>query len=439
MKWTEADENYLRKNLGVLSNAEIAEHLGRTKEAIHLHVNKLGISKRNWSGEEIEYLKEFWGNKSIPLIASHLNRSETAIRQKASRLKLGRFLDSGDRYITKHFLLKAIGHGSSLGYANTSYIQNRGLPTHRIQRGKQHFDVVYLDEWWEWAEANQSFLDFSKFEKYALGPEPEWVTAKRKQDIKMSIRYIKTPWTQLEDDRLKKYLSEKKYSIRQLSDMLRRTEGAIQRRIQTLKIKQRPVKADSHNKWKDEDWKTLTMMIKHGDSYETMSDILGRSVKAIRERVFEKYLTEGLDMVRTYIGKGKFGDGAPDKPLRYRRLMGKSERKDVETLLSALIGDLLAVAKSKSSVDEKYKDFWQKDTCIHWDNVRGCTAGESDCDSCQSFRRIPVQHCKRCGKDFYDRKSNYFCSDCRRARLKQAQKKYAVLHSKRNDTKEFKQ
>ena len=430
MKWTEADDNYLRENHGVLSNAEIAQHLGRTEEALHLRINKMNLNKRNWSEEEIEYLKEFWGNKSIPMIASYLKRSEEAIRQKASKLKLGAFLISGDQYVTKSFLLKAIGHGSSTRYANTSYIQNRGLPTHRIKVKTKCYDVVYLDEWWKWAEENKGFLDFSKFEKYALGPEPRWCAEKRKHDIKRNMRYIKTPWTHLEDSQLKKYLGENKYTLRQLSDMLRRTEGAILTRINNLNIEQHPVKVDNHIKWTDDEKRTLAIMINCGDSYEAISDAIGRSAKAIKGRVFNIYLTENIDKVRAYIGKGEFGDGAPDKPLRYRRLMEKSERKDAEILLSALAGNLMAFAKIKSPVEDQYKEFWQKDICIHWDNVHGCTAGESDCDSCTSFRRIPVQYCKRCGKDFYERKSNDFCNDCRRARLKQAQRKFAILNKK---------
>lgn len=431
MKWTEADDNYLRENFGVLSKAEIAENLGRTPEAVKLRIYKFRLSKRNWSEEDIEYLKESWGNKSVPVIAAHLHRSEEAIKLKVSKLGLGRFLDSGDRYVTKFFLCKAIGHASSQSYVNISYIQNRGLPTHKIKRNKQTFEVVYLDEWWKWAKQNQSFLDFSKFEKYALGPEPKWVAAKRSHDIKYDMRYIKTPRTELEDSRLKRYLAEKKYTIRQLSDMLRRTEGAIQRRIQDLKIKQHPIKADNHVKWTHDDWNTLTLMIKHGDSYEAMSDVLGRSAKAIRGRVFNVYLTEDLDKVRAYIGKGKWGHGAPDKPLRYRRMMSPSERENTKQLLSTLAGDLLALAKTKSGVEDQFKDFWQKDLCMCWDEIHGCAAGETDCDSCSSFRRIPVQYCKRCGKDFFERKSNDFCNDCRRARLKQAQRKYAILNSKK--------
>lgn len=432
MKWTEADDNYLRANHGVLTNAEIAQHLGRTPEAIHLRINKFGLSKRNWSEQDIEYLKDSWGNKSVSTIATNLHRSEYAVRLKVQKLKIGSFLQNGDRYVTKHFLCQALGYGGgSSGYMKISFIENRGLPTHKQKVNSSTFDVIYIDEFWKWAEKNKSFLNFSKFEKYALGPEPKWVAAKRRHDIQYGMRYTKTPWTPLEDSQLKKLLAEKKYSLRQLSDMLRRTEGAIQRRITDLNIKQHPVKADNHIKWTDDEKKTLALMVKRGDSYEAMSDVIGKSAKAIRGRVFNIYLTENIDKVRAYIGKGEFGDGAPDKPLRYRRLMEKSERKDAEMLLSALAGNLMAFAKIKSPVEDQYKEFWQKDICIHWDNVHGCTVGESDCDSCTSFRRIPVQYCKRCGKDFYERKSNYFCNDCRRARLKQAQRKYAILSNRK--------
>ena len=172
-------------------------------------------------------------------------------------------------------------------------------------------------------------------------------------------------------------------------------------------------------------------MIKCGSKYEEISDRIGRSVKAIRGRVFDKYLTENLDKVRNYIGNGNFGDGTPDKPLKYKRLMSDEEKNKANLLLSIIAGDLLCVAKTNSNVDEEYSEYWQKDMCLNWSNIKGCIACEKDCDSCTSFKRIPVQHCKRCGKDFFERKSADFCSDCRSARLYQARKKYAILQRKK--------
>lgn len=386
---------------------------------------------KTWRVEEIEYLSEHWGNRSVKAIAKHLGRSETAVCVKSVKLGLGRFLDNGDRYVTKHTLFSALGMGSD-SYKNISWIKNRGLKTHKIERSKQTFEVIYLDEFWKWAFKNQSFIDFSRFERYALGPEPDWVQEKRKNDARRYYEYIKTPWSQGEDLRLKRLLKEKKYGFKELSKILHRTEGAIQRRISELKIKDKPIKADTHIKWFDEEFLQLGEMIKRGYTYEQMSDVLGKSSKAIRGRVFDKYFTERLDMVRSYIGGGKFGDGTPELKLRYLRKLPADERSVVKEDLSILAGVLRAYAKKQSGVSEEFQDYWQKDMCQHWDDVLGCTANETDCDTCTSFLRIKVQHCKRCGKDFFERKENDFCKPCRDARIKQLKKKWAILKRKQD-------
>lgn len=283
-----------------------------------------------------------------------------------------------------------------------------------------------------WAEKNQYFLDFSKLGRYQLGPEPDWVNPKREADILRNSFIKATPWTSREDNLLKELLVKQKYGYKELSQILCRSEGAIQRRINDLNIKYRPIKADNHQKWTESEYTLLGEMIKCGSKYEEISDRIGRSVKAIRGRVFDKYLTENLDKVRNYIGNGNFGDGTPDKPLKYKRLMSNEEKNKANLLLSIIAGDLRCVAKMNSNVDEEYSKYWQKDMCLNWSNIKGCIACEKDCDSCTSFKRIPVQHCKRCGKDFFERKSADFCSDCRSARLYQARKKYAILQQKQN-------
>lgn len=388
---------------------------------------------KTWTADEIDYLVSAWGNVNMSTITKHLDRSECAIRLKAGKLNLGPFLTNGYRYITISNLYKLIRANSSIAYFKTSWIKNRNLPTHNISRSsKTNFTVVYIDEFWMWAEKNQYFLDFSKLERYQLGPEPDWVNQKREADILRNSLIKATPWTNREDNLLKELLKKQKYGYKELSQILCRSEGAIQRRINDLSIKYRPVKADNHNKWSDEEYAILSNMIKNGSKYEQISNVIGRSAKAIRGRVFDKYLTENLDKVRAYIGNGNFGDGTPDKPLKYKRLMSDEEKNKANLLLSIIAGDLLCVAKTNSNVDEEYSEFWQKDMCLNWDDVKGCLACKNNCDSCTLFRRIPAQYCKRCGKDFFERKQNIFCSACRTARLHQAQKKYAILHQKQS-------
>ena len=386
--------------------------------------------KKKWNEAEEEYLAERWGNVSIDSLAHHLQRSKNAVIIRAQRLGLGPFRDNNERGISKHQLFVALGYRSGDSYKKISWIQNRGLPIHRIKCNNSYWEMVYINEFWEWAYKNQSFLDFSKFEKYALGPEPDWVKEKRSSDYRRSLQVKKTPWTSAEDAKLQKVLKEHKYGYRELSKMFQRTEGAIVRRISELNIKDYPIKADNHNRWSQEDYQMLGEFIKDGTSYAVMSDYFARSEKAIRGRVFDMYLTERLDIVRSYIGEGQWGDGRPDIPLRYKKNMSDDDKQMANILTSEFAGLIRAIAKNKSNVEVDFVGYWQKDMCMNWDDVKGCTACEADCDSCTSFRRIPVQYCKRCGRDFFERKENEICSDCRKARIRQAQKKYAVLNSR---------
>ena len=70
------------------------------------------------------------------------------------------------------------------------------------------FRVVYIEEFWEWAERYRSFIDFSKMEPLALGEEPGWVAEQRKKDFEAYAIQRKDPWGEDEDSRLKMLLSK---------------------------------------------------------------------------------------------------------------------------------------------------------------------------------------------------------------------------------------
>lgn len=390
------------------------------------------MTNKNWTDEECEYLYERWGNSSLHAMSLHLGRQPTAIQQKASKLGLGEFWHNGDNYIIKNELCKSLGLPHAMGYTvNKVWIEQYGLPVHKKKYNKEIKNVIIIDEFWEWAEKHQGILDFSKFEPYALGPEPEWVKAKRSRDYKLRRTYKTTSWTADEDNKLIFYLQQQKYTVDELSKKLNRTCGAIQRRMTGLSLTIRPVKANNTNKWTEEEYLILGEMIKSSCNYEEMSDALNKSSKAIRGRVFREYLTERLDKVREYIGDGSFGDNKPDFPIKHKKIMNNDEKEIVDTNLSLICSLIISVAKSKSNVDEEYKDFWQKDMCQHWDEITGCSLAFNTCDECSGFQRIQPQYCVRCGKTFYERKESKICANCRKQRIKQAQRKFAILNSRR--------
>lgn len=294
--------------------------------------------KKPWSAEEESQLREMWGQVSVPGISRKLGRSVNAVVVRARRLGLGPFLEHGD-YITLHQLSMACGYGwSSDKYFLKSWGENRGFPIHTKKRNKQSIRIVYLDEFWEWAEKNRSFIDFSKMEPLALGEEPPWVSEQRKNDFKSFSIQRKDPWTKDEDGRLIFLLKQQKYGYAELSKMLCRSAGAIQRRCTDLGLKERPVKADNAA-WTDGDYEMLADGIRSGFSYAMISEQIGKSEKAIRGKVYTVYLTENADKIRDMMKGEKWGSGAPAPTVKQAIHLSRV-KAETEHLLERLAGVL---------------------------------------------------------------------------------------------------
>lgn len=376
--------------------------------------------ERNWSQEDKQYLSDNWGALSMPTLMEKLNRSKNSIEVMKNRLKLGAFLENGE-YVTLNQLLQAIGYSSSYSSSNAVWIRRRGFPVKYRRVNQNRFKVVYIEDFWIWAEKNQALLNFSHFEENALGKEPDWVKVKRKNDFEHRRKVKTDPWTPAEDEKLKRLLKQQKYTYLELSKIFGRTSGAIQRRCCDLKIMDRPVKADNHIEWTTEELQLLTSMIKQGYRYPAMSDAIGKSDKAIRGIVFRYYLTENLDKVRDYIGNGSFGDNRPPRKIGQYNLMNIEEKAEVKDLLIRLA----AILRFEYKQFFDGSDFWQKDLCQHWEGY--CTKCQTDCDSCTVFERIRPQYCKRCGATFYERREELICKPCREQRVKQYLRKKAAL------------
>ncbi|MBR2081371.1 MAG: hypothetical protein IJ980_07035 [Oscillospiraceae bacterium] len=384
---------------------------------------------RNWTREEELFLEDHWGTMSVNNICRQLRRSRNAIMVRVNRLGLPPYFESGE-YITMNQLIQALGYSAGGGsYKVKSWIKNRGFPVSNKKHSQKVVRVVYLDAFWEWAEKNRSFLDFSKMEPLALGEEPDWLVEQRKKDAKAFSLQRKDPWTPGEDHQLARLLREHKYGYAELSAILNRSAGAIQRRCTDLGLKERPVKADNHSaesKWTERDYEILAEGIRNGDSYTVIGNAIGKSEKAVRGKVYFVYLTENADKVRAYLGDDPWGYGAPEPTVRQARHLSRT-RTETQAMLEQLAGVLRYRTLELKKGD--YDNYFQRAMCANWDDMRSCcTAGGEDCDACAAFVRIRPQYCVRCGGTFYERTENRICAPCRAARKKQAQKKWRKLY-----------
>lgn len=254
---------------------------------------------RRWTKEEIEFLDENWGTRSVAYLAEKLERSQEAVSLKAYRLGYNCMLESGD-YVTFCQLLNVLGYDASNTYAQKSWILNRGCPVKYKKVKTFRFRIIYISDFWQWAERNQYFLDFSSFEENVLGAEPEWAKRKRKNDIFVKSLIITTPWTKAEDEKLLRMVRQQKYDYLCISVEMRRSEGAIERRLIDLGCSDRPIKAHKVI-LSDSDKTNLKDMIIDGYRYIQMAMRFGMSEKSIRGRVYRMYGSEDLDVVRRAI------------------------------------------------------------------------------------------------------------------------------------------
>lgn len=360
---------------------------------------------------------------SIGTIAKHLNRSEGGIILKAGRLGLGAHLRNSE-FISLNILLNELGMSKNgSGYSwNFDKLKKAGLPIHMRRVRNCTFRMVDIEEFWVFAEKNRHLFDFSRLEENILGAEPEWVKVKRSEDYKRAcvVKPKNVAWAEAEEKELLRLLRSYRYTYAEIAARLHRSEGAIVRRMQDLGIKERPLKADNHVQWTREELQTVARMIKSGSSYEGMSQVLGKSAKAIRGKVFTMYLTENLNKVSRLIGNGEWGDNRPERKVSQKLLMTVEEKGQTKDAISRLAG--LLQYRIRQHYDDQ--DNWQRHLCQNWDDAKGCTAGCLNCDECDSFERIRPQYCGRCGATFFEKKENRICERCRIARKKSAARKY---------------
>ena len=371
------------------------------------------MSGKRWTPEESEALAEMWGSKPIAKICEKLGRSRSAILDRVQRLGLGAYLDNGD-YVALNQVANALYGCKNSGLAYLDWCERHGVPYHMKRVGSHSFRVIDLRDFWIWAERNRSFIDFTKLEPLILGREPAWVAEQRRHDAELNRLRRLDPWTPEEDDRLRHYIAEKRYTFAELARMMGRTEGAIERRIRTIGIEGRPLRVPAHaGKWTDADYQALADGIRRGVSYPAIAQQIGKGEKTVRSKAFQTYLTENADQIRAMLGGGKWGDGVPDPTVRVALSLTRTKtktRRDLNALAAILRARINQLG---------YDPYFQRLQCQHWDDLKGCTMGATDCDSCTDFLRIRPQYCARCGGTFFERKENRFCAGCRRARQRE--------------------
>jgi len=243
-----------------------------------------------YSADELEIIEDKWGTVTPNAIALLLGRSLSAIINKKTRMGLGSFLESGE-YITVNQLFKAIGRDGGISYTLDKWVKI-GFPLKTKKVISTRYRIIHLEDFWKWAEICRMHIDFNKFKENSLGAEPSWVKDQRRADVEFA-KYKVTPWTPKEDSLLRSLLKLYKYTYRDLSIQISRTEGAIKRRYNDLKIKDWPIRENPHGIWTDLQVNTVIEMYQKGYRSTVIKEYITKSEQAINGKI-ERLIRDAL-------------------------------------------------------------------------------------------------------------------------------------------------
>ena len=263
----------------------------------------MGLERKNmiWTQEEIDFLYDSWGKLTVSSIAKRLKRTEKGVIGKKDQLKLGGFFESSD-YITVSALKKQLGYNNPIMFVSESWIKEKQFPV-RTKRGKEKsFKIVNLKEFWRWAKKNKDLLNFAKFEKYSLGPEPKRVEEKRRNDQKNKSPYDKR--TEQEEKELVSLINQYSYTYNDIAKILGRKESAIISKVKALGIKMKPIPMD-RTLYSEKEINTIIENIKLGHDYEYIQSQLEkeRTITSISNKVYKMFGTQSLYKVRKILNE----------------------------------------------------------------------------------------------------------------------------------------
>lgn len=241
--------------------------------------------RKTWTTDELDYLESQWGVISYATIAKKLGRTVHSIKIKATRLNLG-----DPRKCYNGLTLLQLSDVIGVNYNALKYwINEYDFPiiTKRLA-SKSRVMFVKVEEFWKWAEKNKEMIDFSLFEKNMLGEEEEWVEVKRSAD-QAKRQFVggsnKVSWSEEEDRMLCNMVNAHTFTYPEIAQRLKRSQGAVKRRLLDLDMKARPVRLDNQVKYTQQDVSTLLDLVSKGYSMEDIGHRLNKSALGVRGKL----------------------------------------------------------------------------------------------------------------------------------------------------------
>lgn len=249
-----------------------------------------------WTDEEIEFLEQHAGKMMIPTLAKRISeefgneRTAKGVHTKLKRLGITNMLQETGR-ITAHELANLVG----VDYRTMRRWIDKGLLTYvrRTVVYKTKHYLISAENFWEFAEKHKDRVNFLRIKPNSIIPEPEWVEGERKKEYYSVPKKQRKKWDAEEDNVL---ISMKKagYSMKEISQRLKRSVTSVQSRKELLISQGRLPYDQILLRWTEEELETFYRLEEQGYTDKQIAYELGREEyhvcqKRLRLRKSGKY------------------------------------------------------------------------------------------------------------------------------------------------------
>ena len=172
--------------------------------------------RREWTEKEENYMIKYYLRQPVKKTAESLGRSEYSVKRKASKMGLNHYTE----YLSAKVIAKSFNSDVDVVIR---WIEKFNLPARKVICDNQKRYLIDPDVFWEWAFKNKSKINWSKYIKGSILPEPDWVEIEKKI---YKFPNNRKKFTTQEKNRIKILLQRGK-SYQEIADEIGRTYYSV--------------------------------------------------------------------------------------------------------------------------------------------------------------------------------------------------------------------
>lgn len=124
--------------------------------------------RKEWTEYEVQYMERRYLLQPVEKTAKSLNRSVSSVKHKAAKMGLNHYTDS--------FNGRTIARCFNVEFSVVKrWIEKFDLPCKKVVCSNQTRFLIDVETFWKWAENNKDIINWSKYNKESMLPEPNWL------------------------------------------------------------------------------------------------------------------------------------------------------------------------------------------------------------------------------------------------------------------------